>query len=618
MTDKKKKWLWFCLVVLPLICSRSADAISKKNVIRILVKQNKLFHNNSVASTVFRSIGWGITKGLTVLADAVSGLYETCFGFIDFTKYSKVTEFMNAWKNVFIALMCLSLLFIGILMVIGWEKKPQIVINLLIAVTVVTCGTSMIKTLNSWLSVGSNIHDLIYLDKKVGLENLNKKDNAKMVYEKFTQKQFNNLDINEVVEPDDVGDGAKDIVSNQLVSLVDKNSKTTYDYTEIYDGVAWTDLLNEYYYRYTVDWGVLWLELLSMIIVYLFMSYKVIRIGYEIAIQRIMAYLYASNLNNNQKILKILDSVKDSYILLVFTMILIKVYLLALKYVNHWDIGGLTKGIILIFIAFVVIDGPNIIQRITGTDIGASNEMSKMISTFYGGRMAVSAVGSAARMAGKAGSMGKRGLQGMFQSNKNSSQMNNSQMFSSGTEEKLTQQMDNTSESNRDGTSQKAMQANGDKNSMNNMSGNDSLSRESNVMETSTVESDTSVLKNESGHNAIDFNGSMAEGAAFSSSKNAQGNQEIGVLQSRSDALNGKVGGSSGVVRQDEKLRKMDADISRRDRKGRIEQKTGGANVIRNNSGQIISKASTHAADISDSKDKNMREAFAQYKGGRK
>ena len=33
---------------------------------------------------------------------------------------------------------------------------------------------------------------------------------------------------------------------------------------------------------------------------------------------------------------------------------------------------------------------------------------------------------------------------------------------------------------------------------------------------------------------------------------------------------------------------------------------------------QIISKASTHAADISDSKDKNMREAFAQYKGGRK
>ena len=88
-------------------------------------------------------------------------------------------------------------------------------------------------------------------------------------------------------------------------------------------------------------------------------------------------------------------------------------------------------------------------------------------------------------------------------------------MFSSGTEEKLTQQMDNTSESNRDGTSQKAMQANGDKNSMNNMSGNDSLSRESNAMGTSTVESDASVLSNESGNNAIDPNGNMADNAVF-------------------------------------------------------------------------------------------------------
>lgn len=139
--------------------------------------------------------------------------------------------------------------------------------------------------------------------------------------------------------------------------------------------------------------------------------------------------------------------------------------------------------------------------------------------------------------------------------------MNNSQMFSSGTEEKLTQQMDNTSESNRDGTSQKAMQANGDKNSMNNMSGNDSLSRESNAMGTSTVESDASVLSNESGNNAIDPNGNMAEDAAFSSS-NAQETQDIGVLQSRNDALNGKVSGSSRTMGQDEKLRKMDADIS--------------------------------------------------------
>ena len=66
MTDKKKKWLWFCLVVLPLICSRSADAISKKNVIRILVKQNKLFHNKCQGS---ESLASSLSRGkITAIA----------------------------------------------------------------------------------------------------------------------------------------------------------------------------------------------------------------------------------------------------------------------------------------------------------------------------------------------------------------------------------------------------------------------------------------------------------------------------------------------------------------------------------------------------------------------
>jgi len=165
---------------------------------------------------------------------------------------------------------------------------------------------------------------------------------------------------------------------------------------ELYDGVAWTDLLNEFYYRYTVDYGVMWMELISLIIIYLFMSYKVIRILYEIVIHRLLAYLYSANLNNNQKILKILDSLKDSYILLLFTTVIIKFYLLATKFISGWNVSGIAKGIILLFLAFAVIDGPNLIQKLTGADIGASDGMGKMMSLFYGGRMAASTVGAAA------------------------------------------------------------------------------------------------------------------------------------------------------------------------------------------------------------------------------
>lgn len=420
LKTREKIVLFLSLLICPLFtCQIRALALEDDQVIKILSSNPGLFHENGIVASAFRFIGWGITKGIAALADVCAGLYDTCFGFIDFTKYKPVKTFINQWKPIFIGLVCLSILLIGILLCIGWEKKPKIVINLLIAVTVVSSSTYVINTMNKFISkevrseilgeqssavvystIGNNIHDLKWLNKTVGLANLNKKTkgkkNADKVYDTFSKSQFKNLDIQEILDPEDFEGDAGDILKNGLQSESDDKNKITYSLDELYDGVAWTDLLNEFYYRYTVDYGVMWMELISLIIIYLFMSYKVIRILYEIVIHQLLAYLYSANFNNNQKILKILDSLKDSYILLLFTTVIIKFYLLATKFISGWNVSGIAKGIILLFLAFAVIDGPNLIQKLTGADIGASDGMGKMMSLFYGGRMAASTVGAAA------------------------------------------------------------------------------------------------------------------------------------------------------------------------------------------------------------------------------
>ena len=419
LKTREKIVLFLSLLICPLFtCQIRALALEDDQVIKILSSNPGLFHENGIVASAFRFIGWGITKGIAALADVCAGLYDTCFGFIDFTKYKPVKTFINQWKPVFIGLVCLSILLIGILLCIGWEKKPKIVINLLIAVTVVSSSTYVINTMNKFISkevrsemlggqssavvystIGNNIHDIKWLEKTVGLANLNKKTkgkkNADKVYDTFSKSQFKNLDIQEILDPEDFEGDAGDILKNGLQSESDDKNKITYSLDELYDGVAWTDLLNEFYYRYTVDYGVMWMELISLIIIYLFMSYKVIRILYEIVIHQLLAYLYSANFNNNQKILKILDSLKDSYILLLFTTVIIKFYLLATKFISGWNVSGIAKGIILLFLAFAVIDGPNLIQKLTGADIGASDGMGKMMSLFYGGRMAASTVGAA-------------------------------------------------------------------------------------------------------------------------------------------------------------------------------------------------------------------------------
>lgn len=438
MKQNWKKW------GIPLVCAVSvligfvlchADmlALSDDKVTEILVKNKNLFTNNSIASSVLRTIGWGLLLLLALLGSACADLYDTCFGFVDFTTYEKVSTFINDFKPVFIALICASLVFLGVLLIFWQEKKPKFVMNLVIAVLVVSSSSFIINGMNGFLvsdvrseimgtdrssgmvyeTIGSNIHDLLYLDAKVGLENLDGMTrgirNSELTYDSFPEEQFMTLNINETIEPDDVREEARDIVEKEVGTKYE-DLKTVYNVTAVYDGVAWTDLLNEYYYRYTVDWFVVYLELLSLIIVYLFMSYKVIRLLFEIVVHRLLAYLYSANLSNNQKILKILDSLKDSYIVLIMTTVCIKLYLLACKFISGWQIPGISKGIILLFIAFVVIDGPNLIQKLTGIDAGLSDGMGKLMTMFYGGQMAGSVARTGANLVGAgAGAIGKGG-----------------------------------------------------------------------------------------------------------------------------------------------------------------------------------------------------------------
>lgn len=405
---KKHKFFKFILLTIPLFLVNSTRALALEDgeVIKILKKNSQLFIQNSIAGNVFRAIGWGIMKFLVWVAAGAEEVYEKCFDFIDFTTYKSVTNYINKYQIVWVALFCLALFCLGIILILWHEKKPKLLVNMCIAVLVISSSTFLISKMNALLgkevrteimggsnniivyqTVGSNIHDLLYIDNRVGLYNLNKKTNgvknSKLIYEDFKKNDFNTLNITEIVTEDIVTDDSEDIANQCLMKVYDDEGKSKYELTDIYDGVAWTDMLNEYYYRYTVDWACAYMELFSEIVIFLFMAYKVIRTIYEIAIKELLAYLYSANINSSQKIMKILDSIKDAYIILLVTMVSIKFYQLACKFISTWDVDGAAKGFILIFIAFAVIDGPNIVQQLTGQDAGLNDGLGKAMTLFY-------------------------------------------------------------------------------------------------------------------------------------------------------------------------------------------------------------------------------------------
>ena len=410
-----------------------AAGYSDEELIKIYTDYSDLFKQNNLVSNAFRSLGCGVLSLLVVIADGASGLFEKSFGMIDFTKYQPVQDFISDWQVVWVALLCAAIGWLGINLVFNSDKNPKIATNICVAILVVTSMTWMVSQMNTLLTkgirneilgttttntvyatLGNNVHDLRYIDSVVGLGNLGSKNADGVTYAKagtpMNKKIWKALKINEIVNPDDVKDESKDIVENYKTDIPTEDGKVKSMVSECYDGVAWTDLLNTYYYRYEIDWLESYLEIISIAIIYLFFSYKVVRTLYEVVFSEILAMLYSPNLTNGQKTIKILDGIKDSYIIIVLSLVSVRLYMIAIEYISGKNWNGFTKGMFLLFIAFAVIDGPNLVQRITGLDAGLSDGMQKVMSAYYaGGMMAGAARGAGHIASGVARGAGKFG-----------------------------------------------------------------------------------------------------------------------------------------------------------------------------------------------------------------
>lgn len=418
---RKKYYIGAALIAaLVILFPATAFAVDEKGILKVLMRNNDILAINNIVSSAVRWCGWSLVKGLAWVATNAANLFDNCFKLVDFTKWGPVENFIKAWKPVFVSLVSLSLLFLGIVLIFWHEKKPKFVMNLCLAVLIVSSSGYLIQQLNGFLAddmrsaivndnaaekskgivydmVGSSVFDLIYLDDHIkgGLMNMTKKN--RVTYSDFSEDDMAMIDINEIVKPDDVKESSKDLMSHRILYRQDN-----IQVKESYNGIAWTDLLNEYYYRYNIQWFNCILGLCSLILIYVCLAYKVVRIIYEIVIQRVLAVLYSANLSNSQKTLKIMDSIKDSYITLVFVMICLKIYLLAYKFINQTGFSGFTQAMILLFIAFAVIDGPNIIQKLTDIDAGLSSGTGKIMAGIQASRIA--------------GMMMSKGLSGMTNS----------------------------------------------------------------------------------------------------------------------------------------------------------------------------------------------------------
>lgn len=402
----------------------AADDSSEADDLQWYRDNSAVLENRSIIRDALRSIGWGVTKLVCKLANVAETLYTKTFGLIDITNYPQVNDLLETLKPVLAALTVLCCAGLGLMLLVQQEKHPPLLRNILLSIVAVSASAYLFSTANdlvisfrdgilgsdeqknqSYTLVNSNLIDLVNVDLQGDINALNYKAGKGILYGAGIADQYDmdGIDLSETLDWYTKSNG-KDLYGwsanfNNRVKFRLAHTADGDVTQKNYDGITKANIGNEFYYRYSFDfWGCL-LQLGALCILFLALCYKNIRIAYELVVSRIMAYLFAADIGGGEKLKNTLLFVRDTYITMCVCVLSVKLYEIMVGAITSFGLTGLGKGLVSLFIAYAVIDGPNLVERILGMDAGLSSSVGRAMAIFGAGKAAGR---TAARLGGKA------------------------------------------------------------------------------------------------------------------------------------------------------------------------------------------------------------------------
>ncbi|MCH3972384.1 MAG: hypothetical protein LKE53_06450 [Oscillospiraceae bacterium] len=406
---------------------------------------------SNVGSYIFRIIGWTLIKALRMLVNGVQSVVTKITGNMG-NLFGSANDPSTWGKGVFSGTyQTIILVFLGLLAVvigyigITYMLKPQkigtlarnIAIGIVLAVSLPFFVGGGFHLTNQFISAipGSrtpigdqllmtNVYDVLNLDNADTLNqiaadpatfsSLGKLGQLKAAGElapinrtkSATEKEnfFNQVDITETVGL--AGWWGNDATTedgfwnNRVVR--DKNGNESLQ--ALSDGRIGNDgksgnILGNQYYRYDVDWAILFVSLIAMSFALVLCGIKLVRLIFELSVKQLLGQILAFlDIHTMQRLKKCLYSILGTLASIFGISLMLQLYVAAQSQIATWSGTGSAFGnvfaniIIQIALAWMVIDGPDIFERIFGIDIGVKSALGTMYGLQSAGR-AVGAVG---------------------------------------------------------------------------------------------------------------------------------------------------------------------------------------------------------------------------------
>lgn len=405
-----------------------------------VLKQMSNYNIDSISNLVFnglRLVGFAIVKGLATMTDEVYKAVVQIYGLLSFSWSSGIRGIYNSFAVLYKILFLVAFTFFGIKLMLTKNAERFNTINCIICIILVISamplfmekmgkltnnasqyaieqwndGTDNRDEVRSIASsvVSSNLVDLRKVDSKMSDSSLPSDLKKRKAYVSSKIK-WKNIDINQYM---DTGDSELNLKHSKVwENSLDYDSSGNATLKKI---KGWTQVTSNYYYRWQViSWLALILELACIVVVLLFVAVRAGRIIIDLAMAMIYTpFVAVTDLSTGQRIKETIKDIIAHFAALFLIVALLSVYFVAITYIEAKSINAIAKVAMHIAVLWAVIDGPNIIERIAGIDVGYSGVWKTMLAGKAigdagagAGRLAVggaAAAGVAGRFAGKAG-----------------------------------------------------------------------------------------------------------------------------------------------------------------------------------------------------------------------
>lgn len=374
------------------------------------------FEESRAWRSVPRSFGWSFVTGLHWLVKGLEDVVYNINGALgDFFTSANVIAIENKILPVAVALIGVLIVFIGIICMFKPQQFTTIISNFIIGVAVAIALPALLSAgynfadqtiayINSDASgkmqklsdhvLTDNVTDMTMYDAD-GFRTVNLRYKSYYAIPNAPSEKITTIDPTETVNPEDMKN--KDVWKNRVVT--DRNGKQTLQ--ELGSGkIGFVDvpILSNYYYRWKINWINIISTLLVAGVALILSGIKIARLLYELAIHQVATQVIALlDVMTAQRLRKCIQMLLATFATLIGIFFLLQMYLIGMAFIKDVSPFPL-KLILMIALAWSVVDGPNLFEQLFGVDAGLHGAMQ----TIYGLKAAGGAmVGGAALLGGR-------------------------------------------------------------------------------------------------------------------------------------------------------------------------------------------------------------------------